>query len=176
MLRVGPNSKESIRVTQAFYIMAMQAGLTFVIFACIARWYIAPALAGRSLRDKLTPLLLVHCFRFVPMMLLLPGQLGPGFPPDLAELIAHGDFVSGVLALCAVLALRWRENIGRGLTWLFTLVGTADMVVVLTRALMAQVWNEPLWFIYVIPTFYVPVLMVTQIMIVVALLRTERTS
>lgn len=161
-------------MTEAFFIMAVQASLTFVIFACIANWYIAPALARHGLRESLTPLLLLHSFRIVPLMLLLPGQLGPGFPPDLARTIAYGDFAAGVLAFLAVLAFRRSLGLGRAMTWAFSMVSTVDMVIVLTLALRAQVWNEPLGFIYVIPTFYVPVLVVTQGMIFLNLLKSRQ--
>lgn len=147
------------------FVMAIQSTLTIAITAFIARWYIAPALSRRPLREKLEPLLLVHAFRFVPLAIFLPGQVSGDFPGGLARLIAYGDFVSALLALAALLAWRYREAHGLWLTVLFSVVGTADMIVVLTAAMREQVYNLPLGFIYFIPAFYVPVLVVLQVMI-----------
>ncbi|MEX0954585.1 MAG: hypothetical protein WDZ83_05160 [Rhizobiaceae bacterium] len=148
-----------------FFVMAIQSTLTIVIMAYIARWYIAPSLRMRPLREKLEPLLLVHAFRFVLLAIFLPGQVAADFPGGLARTIAYGDFASGLLALAALLAWRYREAHGYWLTALFSVVGTADMVIVLAAAMNAQVYNLPLGFIYYIPAFYVPVLMVLQVMI-----------
>lgn len=148
-----------------FFVMAIQSTLTIVIAALVARWYLAPSLARRPLREKLEPLLLVHAFRFVPLAIFLPGQVSDDFPAGLARLIAYGDFVSALLALAALLAWRYREAHGFWLTALFSVVGAADMVVVLTAAMREQVYNLPLGVIYYIPAFYVPVLAVLQVMI-----------
>ncbi|MEX1082815.1 MAG: hypothetical protein WEC82_00700 [Xanthobacteraceae bacterium] len=118
-----------------FFVMAIQSTLTIVIAALVARWYLVPSLATRPLREKLEPLLLVHAFRFVPLAIFLPGQVSDDFPGGLARLIAYGDFVSAVLALAALLAWRYREAHGFWLTALFSVVGTADMVVVLAAAM-----------------------------------------
>ncbi len=158
----------------AFFVMAIQSGLTIAIAAFVARWYIAPALSERSLGEKLGPLLLVHAFRFLPLAIFLPGQVTGDFPAGLARLIAYGDFIAGLLALTAVLAWRYRPAHGFWTTALFSFVGTADMAVVLTAAMRAEFYDLPLGVIYYIPTFYVPVLFVLQVMIIAYLARAWR--
>lgn len=144
---------------------ALTAGLTFY---AVVVWGV-PAMHGRSDRARLTPLLFVHAFRFVPLMMLQPGQLEGSFPADLARLIAFGDTASALAAIGALVLWQVAPRLGRPATWLFSLIGTADMLVVLVAATKAQVWTMPLGAIYPIPVFYVPVLVVLQGLIFVIL-------
>ena len=152
-------------------ILMVQWGLTALLAVYASMVWIIPATRNKSVGEQLRPLLFVHAFRFVPLMMFQPGQLPESFPPELIRLIAWGDFAAALAAMLALLIWHVAPRLGRIATWAFSLIGTADMLLVLVEATRAQVWTIPLGFIYTIPVFYVPVLVVFQGLIFVTLLQ-----
>src|SRR5262249_56011118 len=117
--------------------------LTFSLVLCIvmARWYVAPRLAGRSRNEAVLPLLWVHAFRYAPLTLLAVGQADPHIPPDVIAVVAYGDFVAALFALLAIVAVEQRLRTATALVWLFSIVSIADLVYATARAVAAQLYN-----------------------------------
>ena len=93
---------------------------------------------------------------------LVPALNDPGMPVDFATAAAYGDLLSGILALLAIVALKNRWALAIPLVWIFSVVGVVD----LTNALRqdgAVLYMGATWFI---PTFVVPLLLVTHAMII----------
>src|SRR5688572_29665859 len=89
--------------------LALATNFLFALLAysLVAVWYVAPALAGKSLRTALPPLLLPHLFRPVSLWLLVPGVIvEPSIPSNFAQGTAYGDLVVAALALGAALLAR----------------------------------------------------------------------
>jgi hypothetical protein len=116
----------------------------------------------------------VHSFRFFGLVFLLPGVVGPDLPADFAKFAAYGDFATGVLAMLALLTIRFRP-----LFWpfvvAFNLVGTADIVLdyyhgnqIGLPALSGELASA-----YAIPIIYVPLLMITHVAAFYLLLRPQ---
>ena len=91
-----------------FVIGNIQFTFSLVVYACIAVWYVYPALKTRDWHKALVPLLLVHAFRYGPLTLLMPGQVSSDVPNEVAQTIAYGDLVSGVLAILAAIMV-WNK-------------------------------------------------------------------
>jgi hypothetical protein len=149
-------------------IFGLQVALSFVVYGLIAAWYVAPALAGRPLEIALPPLLLLHAFRHLGLVFLVPTVVGAAVPPGFAVPAAYGDLLAGLLALAALLALRARSAAAVPLVWLFSAVGLLDLINAFYQGLSADV---QLGAGYYIPTFVVPALVVTHGMILRVLLR-----
>ena len=130
------------------------------VFALIARWFVTPWLARKPLHVALLILTLPHALRHVGLAFLVPGLVGDGLPPSFAVAAAYGDFASGVLAILAVLALRGGWQFAIPLVWIFNVVGTLDLANALRQA-EAVPHLITTWYI---PTFWVPVLLVTHAM------------
>ncbi len=109
-------------------IFVLQVSLSLTVYALIARWYVAPRLAAMPLRDALVPLLLLHAFRHMGLVFLLPGLVGTALPPAFALPTAYGDLATGLLALSAAITLRSRWPLAIGLAWAANIVGTLDFV------------------------------------------------
>src|SRR2546422_8000965 len=77
-------------------------------FSLIALWHVAPRLIARSREYALVPLLWVQVFRYAPLALYAPGQIDPRIPADVAAAVGYGDLVSGIAALVALVAVKWR--------------------------------------------------------------------
>lgn len=116
----------------------------------------------------------LHSFRFFGLAFLLPGVVGPHLPASFAEFAAYGDFLTGILALLALLTARMRP-----LFWsfvvAFNLVGMADLVLDYYHAIRAGLPAHAgeLGALYAIPVIYVPVLMITHIAAFYLLLRPQ---
>lgn len=148
-------------------IFATQLSLSLFVYALIARWYVSPWLADKSLNTALILLILPHATRHVGLSFLVPGVAGGPFPEGFAQAVAYGDLLSGVLAILSVFALRSKWSLAIPLVWIFNIVGTADLVNALHHAdavpNLAAVWY--------IPTFWVPMLLVTHYMVFARLLK-----
>ena len=151
-------------------IFLMQFVLSLIVVGLLAKWYAVPQLAEKPLQLTLMVLLVPHAFRHIGMTFVVPTLNQPGMPADFATAAAYGDLLSGFLALAALIALKGRWVVAIPLVWIFSIVGTAD----LTNALRqdgAIMYMGATWFI---PTFIVPILLVTHVMIFSRLIRHAR--
>ncbi len=142
-------------------IFVLQFVLSLVVLGLLARWYAVPWLAGKPLEVALMALLTPHAFRHIGLAFIVPGLNQPGLPVDFATAAAFGDLLSGILALTALIALKGRWAIVIPLVWVFNIVGTIDLANAL-RQDDAILYMGATWFI---PTFLVPVLLVTHVLV-----------
>lgn len=156
-----------------FYVLNIQSSLSLIAFALIARWHVAPRLSRLPRPAGLVPLLWVNVFRYAPLTLFAPGQVDPRIPSDAAAIVAYGDLVSGLLALLALCALRLRVRGAIALVWLFSVVGIVDLIVATAKAVGAQMYMFYMGWNWYIVNFYVPMLIVTHVMILHRLLQRE---
>jgi hypothetical protein len=152
-------------------IFGLQVLLSFLVYGLVARWYVAPRLASLPLHAALPPLLVLHALRYMGMVFLVPTVVGPALPASFAGPAAYGDLVAGLLALGAMVALRTRARVALPLTWLFNVVGLLDLIHAFYQGLRHDV---QLGAAYFIPTFIVPALVITHLMIFRMLLRHPR--
>lgn len=152
-------------------IFGLQVLLSFVVYGLVARWYVAPRLATLPLHRALQPLLVPHAFRHLGLVFLVPTVVGPALPASFAGPAAYGDLLAGLLGLAAIVSLRARAGAAVPLTWLFNIVGLLDLVHAFYQGLTHDV---QLGAAYFIPTFVVPVLVVTHVMMLRMLVRHPR--
>jgi hypothetical protein len=149
-------------------IFGLQVLLSFILFTMVARWYVSPRLAALPVDRALQPLLVLHATRHMGLVFLVPTVVGGTLPAAFAAAAAYGDLLAGVLALAALVALRARSGGAMPLTWLFNVVGLLDLVNAFYQGLTHDV---QLGAAYYIPTFIVPALVVTHVMMFGLLLR-----
>ena len=149
-------------------VFGLQVLLSFLVYGLIARWYVWPRLAPLPLPVALQPLLVLHATRHVGMVFLVPTVVGTALPARFAGPAAYGDLVAGLLALGSIAALRARARIALPLTWLFNVIGLLDLVYAFYQGLTHDV---QLGAAYFIPTFVVPALVITHVMIFRMLVR-----
>ncbi len=154
--------------TQA--IFGLQFILSLVVWGVIAKWLLTPWLGTKSTHEALFWLTLPHAFRHIGMVFLVPGVVAQPLPDAFAIPAAYGDLVTGVLALLGLIALRTGWAGALALVWLFNIVGTVDLLNALRHVNVAPNFGAA-WYI---PTFLVPLLLVTHFMIFVRLLKRGR--
>jgi hypothetical protein len=153
---------------QALFGISVAFG--FVAWGVSVVRHVWPALGSRPRVEALRPLLLLHSFRFIGLAFLIPGVVSSDLPPGFAQPAAYGDLVAAIMALVALAALttRW----GLAVVWAFNVWGTADLLVAFYRGNVTPgLLAGQLGAAYFIPTFIVPLLLITHLLIFVLLLR-----
>jgi hypothetical protein len=147
-------------------ILAVNLILSTCVFVLAARLYLVPRLL-LSPQAVLRPILLLHSFRHLGLMFLVPGVVHAGLPAQFAYPAAFGDLLTAVLAMAALLT-----GAPRPLLWTFNVVGTVDLVAAIT---LATAYGAPEFMgaAYWIPAFWVPALLVTHYLTFVILLKDD---
>jgi hypothetical protein len=69
----------------------------FIVWGMVGAHYLWPALRSRPRREALRPILLLHGFRFVGLVFLVPGVVSPDLPTAFARPAAYGDLLTSIL-------------------------------------------------------------------------------
>ncbi len=154
--------------TQAIFVL--QFVLSVMMFSLVTRWVVAPWLASQSQQDALFWLTLPHAFRYIGMVFLVPGVVAQPLPDYFAIPAAYGDLAASVLAILALVLLRIGWKGAMGVVWLFNVVGTVDLLNALRHVEVVSDFGS-VWYI---PTFFVPLLLVSHFMIFARLLKPGR--
>lgn len=154
----------------SFVVLGVQSTLSMFVFFLVIKWYVVPKITKETKFDILALLLLVNVFRYLPLSLFMPGQVSPEFPSYLMEIVAHGDFISSILALIALILLKSEKKFASIFTWIFSIVSIIDITIVMTLAISEKVYQLPLGANYFTVSVYVPMLIVIQVLILKILL------
>src|SRR5215475_3736351 len=144
--------------TQFAFYASIAFGL--IAWGIVAALYIWPELRLRQRAEALRPLLVLHSFRFVGLAFLVPGVVSPGLPSAFANSAAYGDIIAAILALVALIMLP--STSGVVVAWIFNVWGTADLFNAFYQANHAGLMPGQLGATYFIPTFIVPLLLITH--------------
>ena len=105
----------------------------------------------------------LHSFRFIGLVFLVPGVVGPHLPANFAGFAAYWDLATALLAILALLTVRVKP-----LFWLlvvtFNIVGMIDLLFDYHHATSGGLRAMPgeLGAAFVIPVMIVPLLMITH--------------
>ena len=147
---------------------------SFIAWGIVAARYIWPELRVRERAEALRPLLILHSFRFIGLAFLVTGVVSPDLPSAFAQSAAYGDIIAAILALLALISLPTASGIV--IAWIFSLWGTADLFNAFYQANHAGLTAGQLGSTYFIPTFIVPLLLITHGLGFRILLRHENES
>jgi len=148
-------------------IFGLQFVLSLVVMGLLAKWVLAPWLARQTQREALFWLTIPHAFRYIGMVFLVPGVVAEPLPDGFATPAAYGDLATGLLALVALVLLRTNARGALAVVWLFNVVGTVDLLNALSHQEVVPYFGAA-WFI---PTFLVPLLLVTHFMMFARLVK-----
>ena len=141
-------------------IFGLQFALSLTVFAFVGWTRIGPWLDRLTLEDALFWLMLPHAFRHLGMVFLVPEVVAPGMPAGFALAAGYGDLTAGILAFAALIALQFRLRAGFALAAIATVVGFVDLAYALSHDAAVPYFRSA-WYI---PTFVVPLLLVTHVM------------
>jgi hypothetical protein len=147
---------------------------SFTAWGIVAFRYIWPELRLRPRAEALRPLLVLHSFRFMGLAFLVPGVVSPDLPAAFAQSAAYGDIISAALALLSLLLLP--RGAGIVAAWIFNLWGSADLLRAFYEANRSGLLAGQLGAAYFIPTFVVPLLLITHALAFRILLQPQNES
>ena len=140
------------------------AAAGIVAWATIFATLIWPKMKEQPRVQQLKTLTAIHFFRYFATALLITGLVSRELPSGFAYPAAFGDLISMALAYLAFTGLQrsWPERSSLSLTWIFNIVGTTDLLLALV--LGPALIRDPgdLGVGYIIPTVYVPLLLVAH--------------
>jgi hypothetical protein len=154
----GILTKETLMLPQLCFFVSI--AFSFIAWGIVASRYIWPELRLRQRADALRPLLILNSFRFIGLAFLVPGVVSPNLPPAFAHSAAYGDIIAATLALLSLLLLP--RGAGIVTAWIFNLWGSADLLNAFYQANHAGLLAGQLGAAYFIPTFVVPLLLITH--------------
>jgi len=146
-------------VPQLYFFVSI--AFSFIAWGMFAAYYIWPELRLRQRAEALRPLLILHSFRFIGLAFLVPGVVSPNLPSAFARSAAYGDLFAAALALLSLLSLR--SGAGVVIAWVFNLWGSFDLLNAFYQANHAGLSAGQLGAAYFIPTFVVPLLLITHV-------------
>ena len=148
-------------------IFVVQFVLSVFVLTLIAKWYVAPWLSEKPVQIAFTILVLPHTIRHVGLTFLTPAVVSEAMPSTFATVAGYGDFASGLLAISVLIALHknWTSTIP--LIWVFSIVGSVDLLNALRQVEAVPHFGAAGY----IPTFLVPVLIVSHFLIFARLLK-----
>jgi hypothetical protein len=144
---------------------------SFVAWGVVTANFILPELHRQGRNEALRTLLMLHSFRFVGLAFVIPGVVSADLPAAFAESAAYGDIVAATLALLA-LALPLGK-LGIAAAWVFNLWGSADILHANYEGIHLGVQAGQLGAAYFLPTFIVPLFLITHGIMFWLLLRNE---
>lgn len=136
-----------------------------IAFACaawgiVAKRYIWPKLRSLPRAEALRPILILHAFRFLGLAFVVPGVVSADLPSAFALPAAYGDIVAATLALISLATLQSRAGIA--IAWVFNLWGSFDLLSAFYHGGMSGMMPGQLGAAYFIPTFLVPLMLITH--------------
>ena len=134
---------------------------SFVLFVLLAAWYVVPWLRTRSRADALTPLLWVHAFRYVAFQIFSAQHFGFAVSDPTRNQIVVGDVAGALLAVAAIIGLRYRSPIAIGLAWLLAVETMLDLANAVAAGIGERLLETASAVTWLILAFYVPLLWVT---------------
>jgi hypothetical protein len=138
----------------------LSMAFSFIAWGIVAARYIWPELRVRQRAEALQPLLILHSFRFIGLAVLVPGVVSPELPPAFAHSAAYADIIAAILALFSLLLLR--SAAGVAIVWIFNIWGLADLLNSFYQGPHSGLLAGQLGAAFFIPTFVVPLLLITH--------------
>ena len=65
-------------------IFGLQLVLSLIVYALLAKWYVTPWLAEKTIDEGLIPLIVPHAFRHLGLAFLVPGLVAQPLPSSFA--------------------------------------------------------------------------------------------
>jgi hypothetical protein len=152
-------------------LLTVQSTLSLLACSLLARWYVAPRLATRSWANAVLPLLWIHVFRYAPVALFAPGQVDSRIGPEVRAAVGYGDLAVALVALVAVVSVTLRMRGALVVVWGFCVISIGDLIFATIKAVEGRMYTFYMGWNWYLLTFYVPVLVVSQLMIVYYLVR-----
>ena len=134
---------------------------SFVVYTLGAVLVVAPKLRTRDRLAAIYPLLWVHMFRTAAMGLFISQESGLEISDGLRNEIAYGDYAGLVVAIAAILAIRFAPQIAIPIVWVLVVVTVIDLANAAIGGVDEELFSQVDGIPWATLAFYVPLLWVT---------------
>jgi hypothetical protein len=152
------------------WILPLSITIALLSWTLVFLWYVHPWSLARPLEEALRPILLLHAFRYVGLMFLIPGVTNAALDPRFAVPAAYGDLAAALLALGALFMLTLDRRLGIAMVWVFNIWGLLDLINAVARGI-TYTPDGDLGATFWIPATIVPLLLVSHVWVFVVLLK-----
>jgi hypothetical protein len=161
---------ESERNFAALLPFVASITLGLLAWGAVCLRYVWPRIRELPLSEAVRPILHIHVFRYFGLAFLVPGVVGPHLQAAFAAPAAYGDLTATALAWTALFAGASRYS--RIVIWIFSVWGSADLLFAYYQgAVGVGIDPSSLGATWFIPTFVVPLLLWTHVLVFAILLR-----
>jgi hypothetical protein len=177
ILRTSIAARRKKHIMPIPLIWGITVAFGFLASTVFAAQYIWPTISRRNRAEALRPILVLHGFRYIGMVVLVPGVVSAELASSVfASGLGYGDLAAATLALVALAALRTRFAIP--LVWIFNIFGTLDLLNAFYQGNRISLAQNPgsLGAAYFIPILGVPILLVTHVLAFRILVRKGATA
>lgn len=154
-------------------ILPVSMTMAILAWALAFYWYAHPKLKRLPFETAMKPLLLLHSFRYIGLMFLIPGVTDQALDLRFAAPAAYGDLVAALLALIALGLLKAGRGTALAAVAVFNSWGFADLLNAVSRGLLYTP-DGALGATFWIPALIVPLLLVTHVYIFARLVSERR--
>jgi len=165
-----------VQITANHIHFFISYSVAFLIFGLVGKWYVWPSIKNRAAKVALTPLLLYACLRVNGLMFLMPGLVSPELPSGFAVPTAYGDLTAVILALLALVCVRFENALAVPMLWLFNIVGLLDLIYANIATFKDHVDPAQLGASYYLAVLNVPAMVVVHVLIFAYLLNRRATK
>lgn len=141
---------------------------SLIIWNKISKKYFWFRIKNLELKKAVQPILILHSFRFAGLSFLVPGVVHAGLNSAWAMPAAFGDFTAAILAFITL--MRINSTSFRSLLWIFNILGAIDLLVAFADGPRYSILPF-LGATYFIVIIYVPILLLTHLMVFKLLLK-----
>src|SRR2546428_11044236 len=107
-------------------VFPLQVVLGLITMSLLARWFVAPRLAGLPRESALQPLLAVHTLRYIGLVFLAPAATGAALAQSFAVPAGVGTAIAGGPALLSTALLRVRSRLAITFVCTISVEGLGD--------------------------------------------------
>jgi hypothetical protein len=145
--------------------------MSLIVWNKLSKKYLWLQIKDMELKKAVQPILFLHSFRFAGLSFLVPGVVHAGLNPAWAMPAAFGDFTAAILAFITL--LRINSTSFRSLLWVFNILGFIDLLLAFADGPRYGVVPF-LGATYFIVIVYVPILLLTHLMVFKLLLKNKK--
>ena len=144
--------------------------MSLIVWNKLSKKYYWLPFKDLELKKAVQPVLFLHSFRFEGLAFLIPGVVHTGLNPAWALPAALGDFTAAILALITLSLTN--TTLFQPFLWIFNILGLIDLIVAFVDGPRYNIipFLGPTYFIVV---FYVPILLLTHLMVFKLLLKSK---
>lgn len=154
-------------------ILPVSIAFSFAAWTLIMHSYVHPVIKKYPIEKAIVPFLLLHTFRYVGLMFLVPGVTAEVLDTRFSHPAAYGDLIAAILAFVALGAIRLSAPWALASVWIFNIWGAVDLLNAVARGIMFTP-DGHLGATYWIPATIVPLLLVTHAYIFILLAKNFR--